>query len=60
VSVADGLGPEQSDPTAEQESAEGEVGRWTGEANEALRGRKVQERIGRAAMPPPKARTIIG
>jgi len=38
----------QGDLIAAQESAEGIVGHAVGEASEALRGRKVEQRIGRA------------
>ena len=38
----------QGDLTAAQESAEGIVGQAVGKANEALQGRKAEQRIGRA------------
>ncbi len=38
----------QGDPIAAQESAEGIVGHAVGKAREALQGRKVEQRIGRA------------
>ncbi len=45
-----GLGEGRPKPNGKQESAEGIVGK-AGKASEALQGRKVEQRIGRAAKP---------